>query len=85
MTSKVIEGHKSLSNFNVKPTLPLLDGPLMLPALSLYLSLSLTLHFVLSSPLFPLLSLYIPLYLPLLLLENRNVFNKMKYDLKMFT
>ena len=32
MTSKVIEGHKSSSNFNaINPTLPLLDGPLMLP------------------------------------------------------
>ena len=30
-TSKVIEGHKSLSNFRVNPTLPMLDGPLMLP------------------------------------------------------
>ena len=31
MTSKVIEGHKSSSNFCANPTLPLLDGPLMLP------------------------------------------------------
>ena len=31
MTSKVIEGHKSSSNFNANPTLPLLNGPLMLP------------------------------------------------------
>ena len=31
MTSKVIEGHKSLSNFSINPTIPLLDGPLMLP------------------------------------------------------
>ena len=27
ITSKVIEGHKSLSNFSVNPTLPLKDGP----------------------------------------------------------
>ena len=26
MTSKVIEGHKSSSNFSVNPTLPLMDG-----------------------------------------------------------
>jgi hypothetical protein len=32
MTSKVIEGHKSSSNFSVNPTLPLMDGPLMLPS-----------------------------------------------------
>ena len=32
MTSKVIEGHKSSYNFSVNPTLPLLDGPLMLPS-----------------------------------------------------
>ena len=32
MTSKVIEGHKSSSNFN--PTLLLLDGPLMFPPLN---------------------------------------------------
>ena len=31
MTSKVIEGHKSSSNFSVNPTLPLLDCLLMLP------------------------------------------------------
>ena len=31
MTSKVIEGPKSLSNFSVNLTLPLMDGPLMLP------------------------------------------------------
>ena len=32
MTPKVIEGHKSSSNFSVNPTLPLLYGPLMLPS-----------------------------------------------------
>ena len=32
MTPKVIEGNKSSSNFSVNPTLPLLDGPLMLPS-----------------------------------------------------
>ena len=35
MTSKVIEGHKSSSNFSVNQTLPLLDGPLMLPPFAL--------------------------------------------------
>ena len=50
-------------------------------------SLSLTLHLVLSYPLFSLLSLYIPLYTPLLLHANINIhtekcFHKMKYDLK---
>ena len=45
MTSKVIKGHKFSSNFSVNQTLPLLDGPLMLPApncvdLSFSLSLS---------------------------------------------
>ena len=84
MTSKVIEGHKSLSNFSVNPTLLLLDGPLMLPSpnymdLSLYLSFSLTLHLVFSSPLFLLLSLHIPLYHPLLL--NANITHEV-YDLK---
>ena len=32
MTSKVIQGLKSSSNFSVNPTLPLLDGPSMLPS-----------------------------------------------------
>jgi hypothetical protein len=31
MTSKVMEGHKSSTNFRVNPTLPLSDGLLMLP------------------------------------------------------
>ena len=31
MTSKVMEGHKSSTNFSVNPTLPLLDSLLMLP------------------------------------------------------
>ena len=53
MTSKVIEGHKSSSNFSVNQTLPLLDGPLMLPPPS--------------RTLFPSLSLTFSLYLPLLL------------------
>ena len=34
MTSKVIEGHESSSDFSVNPTLPLLDGRLMLPSLN---------------------------------------------------
>ena len=56
MTSKVIEGHKSSSNFRVNPTLPLLDDPLMLPPpncvdLSLYLFFSLPLSLSKSSPL----------------------------------
>jgi hypothetical protein len=61
MTSKVIEGHKCSSNFSVNPTLPLMDGPLMLPFQIVCISLSLTLHLFLYSPLFLLLSLYIPL------------------------
>ena len=74
MTSKVIEGHKSSSNFSVNPTLPLMDGPLMLPSQIMCISLFfLTLHLVLYSPLFLLLSLYIPLYLPLLLYANINL------------
>ena len=40
--SKVIEGHKSSSNFSVNPTLPLMDGPLMLPSQIVCISLSLT-------------------------------------------
>ena len=45
MNSKVIEGHKSSSNFSVNLTLPLMDRPLILPSpncvdLSLYLSKS---------------------------------------------
>ena len=64
MTSKVIEGHKSTSNFSVNPTLPLLDGPLMLPSPNCEeFSLSLSISFSLSLT----LSLYIPLYLSLLL------------------
>ena len=66
MASKVIEGHKSSSNFSVNPTLPLMDGPLMLPSQIVCIYLSLTLHLFLYYPLFLLLSLYIPLYLPLL-------------------
>ena len=57
MTSKVIEGFKSSSNFSVNPTLPLLDGPLMFPLPN---CVDLTLQLVLSSPL--LLSLSISLF-----------------------
>ena len=62
MTSKVIEGHKSSSNFSMNPTLPSLDGPLMLPApncvdISLSFSLSLFL-----SPKVPLLLLLMQIY-----------------------
>ena len=57
MTSKVIEGHKSSSNFSVNPTLPLMDGMLMLPSQIVCISLSLTLYLVLYSPLFLLLSI----------------------------
>ena len=51
------------------------------------ISLSLTLHLVLSYPLFLLLSLYIPLYplffsMQIFIYTQRNVFHKMKYDLK---
>ena len=69
MTSKVIEGHKSSSNFSViQPFtywMVCWCFALKLVWISLSLSFSLTLHLVLSSPLF--LSLYIPLYVPLLL------------------
>ena len=60
MTSKVIEGHKSSSNFSVNPTLPLLNGSLLLPPpncvdLSIYLSLFPSLSLTLSlSPSFAL-------------------------------
>ena len=69
MTSKVIEGHKSSSNFSVIQPFPYWMVcwcfALKLVWISLSLSFSLTLHLVLSSPLF--LSLYIPHYVPLLL------------------
>ena len=78
--SKVIEGHKSSSNFSVNPTLPLMDGPLMLPSKIVCISLSLTLHRVLYSPLFLLLSLYIPLYLPLLLHANINLHSQRSHE-----
>ena len=74
MTLKVIDGHKSSSNFSVNPTLPLMDGRLMLTSQIVCISLFfLTLHLVLYSPLFLLLSLFIPLYLPLLLHANINL------------
>ena len=63
MTSKVIEGHKSSSNFSVNPTLTLMDCMLMLPSQIVCISLSLTLHLVLYSPLF--LSLSISFSIPL--------------------
>ena len=34
MTSEVIEGHKSSSNFSINPTLSQLDSPMMLPPLN---------------------------------------------------
>ena len=43
LTSKIIEGHKSSSNFSVYPTLPLLDG--QPPSCSLFPSLSISLSF----------------------------------------
>ena len=80
MTSKVIEGHKSSSNFSVIPTLPPLDGPLMLPppnceefshspSRSLFPSRSFFPSLFLFPPLslFPSLSLTHSLYIPLLL------------------
>ena len=57
-TSKVIEGPKSSSNFNVNPTLPLMDGPLMLPTNCVYFSFS---HSSFRS-LFPSISLTLSLY-----------------------
>ena len=75
MTSKVIECYKSLSNFSVNSTLPLLDGPLMLPSpnclvLSFFYSLS--------------ISLYISLFCSMqtLIYTQRNILHKMKYNLK---
>ena len=38
MTSNIIEGHTSSSNFSVNPTLPLLHGPLMLPLQIVWIS-----------------------------------------------
>ena len=74
MTSKVIEGHKSSSNFSVNPTLPLLDGPLMLPPPNcVYLYLSHSISFSLPLLLSLTLSLYIPLYLPLSLYAKINL------------
>ena len=40
ITSMVIEGHKSPSNFSVNPTLPLFEGLLMLVWISISLSQS---------------------------------------------
>ena len=87
MTSKVIEGHKSSSNFSVNPTLPLLDGPLMLPPPNcVYLSLSHSISF--SLPLSFSYCLYISLsislfrYIQKLIYTQRNVFHKIKYDIK---
>ena len=57
MTSKVIEDHKSSSNFSVNPTLPLLDG--RSPFCSIFTSLTLS------------LSIYI--YIPLLLYAKNNL------------
>ena len=76
MTSKVIEGLKSSSNFSVNTTLPLLDRLLMLPPpncwdLSLSISFSLPLSFSYS------LSLYIALYFPLLPCKNWSKHSKM--------
>ena len=59
MTSKAIEGHKSSSNFSVKSTLPLMDGLLVLPTQIVCISLFLTLHLVLYSPLFILTLTYV--------------------------
>ena len=73
MTSKVIEGHKSASNFSVNPTLPVLDDPLMLPSpncVDYY-------HFPFR---FLLLSLSIPFYLPLLLHAKFNLHSKRSHE-----
>ena len=80
MTSKVIEGHKSSSNFSVNPTLPLMDGTLMLPSQIVCISLTLTLHLVLYSPLFLLLSLYTPLYLPIFLHANIDLHSERSHE-----
>ena len=85
MTSKVTEGHKSSSNFSVNTTL--LDGPLMLPSLncgdlslSLFILFSLPLSFSYSLS----LSLSISLFCSMqkLIYTQRNIFHKIKYDLK---
>ena len=60
MTSKVIEGHKSLSNFSVNQTHPLLHGWSVDASPSISFSL-------------PPLSLTFSLYLPLLLYTRNNL------------
>ena len=89
MTSTIIEGHKSSSNFSVNPTLPLLNGSLLLPPLncvdlSLYLSLTIHLTLHLSSSYSHSIFLSISLFCSMqtLFYTQRNVFHIMKYDLK---
>ena len=83
MTSKVIEGNKSSSNFTVNQNLPLLDGPMMLHAPN---CVDLSLSHSPSCSLFP--SLYISLSISLfcsmqkIIYTQRNVFHKINYDLK---
>ena len=45
MTLEVIDGYKSSSNFNINPTLTLLEDPLMLPLQIAWISLSLSIFF----------------------------------------
>ena len=73
MTSKVNKGHKSSSIFSVNPTLPLLDGPLILNPSNMVGSLSLSTSFSLPLSLSYCLSTYIPLYLPLYFSVNINL------------
>ena len=61
MTSKVIEGHKSSSNFTVISTIPLLDGPLMLLSPNC-VDLSLSLFFLFLSTSSSLIALNANLY-----------------------
>ena len=88
MTSKVIESHKSSSNFSFNPTIPLLDSPLMLPAPNFVdLSHSIFLSFSLSIFSLPLslpysLSISLLCSMQTLIYTQRNTFHKIKYDLK---
>ena len=83
ITSKVIEGQKSLSYFSVNPTFPILDGPLMLsPPNCVDLSTSFSLP--VSFPYFVSIFLSISVFCSMqtLIYTQRNVFHKMMYDLK---
>ena len=76
---KAIEGHKSSSNFSVNPTLPLLDGPLMLPPPNcVYLNLSLSILFSLPLSFYYSLSISLFCSMQTFIYTQRNVFHKMR-------